>query len=185
MDSFGALAKTVIVMKNVRIVLGLLPALIIIGFLIYRHQRKEAAVAASDTRGEKAVSCESNIPARCQPASSDANIHPVTDSSHKNMVWIAGGTFMMGGDNDQAQPDEYPKHKVMVHGFWMDATEVTNAQFAAFVKATGYVTTAEQKPDWEQLKKDLPPGTPKPDENLLVPASLVFTPPSHPIPLDD
>src|SRR4051812_43425792 len=114
-------------MKNVRIALGILPALIIIGFLIYRHQTKLSA--ASDVRTEKAVSCESNIPVRFQPASSDANIHPVTDSSHKNMVWIAGGTFMMGGDNDQAQPDEYPKHKVTVHGFWMDATEVTNAQF--------------------------------------------------------
>ncbi len=69
---------------------------------------------------------------------------------------------MMGGDNSQAQPDEYPKHKVTVHGFWIDGTEVTNAEFAKFVKATGYVTTAEQKHDWNELKKQLPPGTPKP-----------------------
>jgi formylglycine-generating enzyme required for sulfatase activity len=67
----------------------------------------------------------------------------------------------------------------------MDATEVTNAQFAQFVEATGYVTTAERKPDWEQLKKSLPPGTPKPAENMLVAASLVFTPSSGPVNLND
>jgi formylglycine-generating enzyme required for sulfatase activity len=67
----------------------------------------------------------------------------------------------------------------------MDATEVTNAQFAQFVKATGYSTTAERKPDWNELKKQLAPGTPKPDESLLVAASLVFTPPGHAIDLND
>jgi formylglycine-generating enzyme required for sulfatase activity len=67
----------------------------------------------------------------------------------------------------------------------MDATEVTNSQFAEFVKATGYITTAERKPDWEELKKQVPPGTPKPADSLLVAASLVFTPPSSPVPLND
>jgi formylglycine-generating enzyme len=104
---------------------------------------------------------------------------------HAGMVKIPGGTFMMGGDNDQASADELPKHKVTVKGFWMDETEVTNRQFAAFVKATGYVTTAEKKPDWEQLKKDLPPYTPKPDESMLVPSSLVFVPSDHPVNLED
>ncbi|HVU95267.1 MAG TPA: formylglycine-generating enzyme family protein [Puia sp.] len=70
-------------------------------------------------------------------------------------------------------------------GFWMDRTEVTNRQFAAFVAATGYVMTAEKKPDWNELKQQLPPGTPKPDESLLVPASLVFAPPDHPVDLND
>jgi formylglycine-generating enzyme required for sulfatase activity len=92
---------------------------------------------------------------------------------------------MMGGNNEQASPDEYPRHKVTVDGFWMDMTEVTNRQFAEFVEATGYVTTAEQKPDWEELKKELPPGTPKPDESLLVPASMVFRPASGPVSLND
>src|SRR3546814_18272301 len=73
--------------------------------------------------------------------------------STENMVWIDGGTFDMGGDNDQASADEFPKHKVSVDGFWMDVTEVTNAQFAAFVEATAYVTTAEMKPDWEELDR--------------------------------
>ena len=50
--------------------------------------------------------------------------------SHQNMVFIKGGIFDMGADNQQAQKDEYPKHKVILNGFWMDITEVTNAQFA-------------------------------------------------------
>ena len=107
------------------------------------------------------------------------------DTSRSGMVYIPGGTFMMGGDNDQADKDEYPKHKVILDGFYMDEHEVTNATFQKFVEATGYVTTAEQKPDWEQLKKQLPPNTPKPDDRQLVPASLVFTPPSHPVDLND
>jgi formylglycine-generating enzyme required for sulfatase activity len=106
-------------------------------------------------------------------------------AAHPGMVWIPGGTFNMGADNDQASPDEYPKHAVTVAGFWMDRTEVTNKQFAAFVAATGYKTTAERKPEWDDLKKQLPPGTPKPDASLLVPASLVFAPPDHPVDLSD
>ncbi|MBO9681153.1 MAG: formylglycine-generating enzyme family protein [Flavisolibacter sp.] len=101
------------------------------------------------------------------------------------MVRIEGGSFMMGADNLQASPDEYPKHKVTVKSFWMDATEVTNAQFAAFVKATGYITTAEKQPDWEELKKQLPPGTPKPNESELVAASLVFQAPTKAVDLNN
>jgi sulfatase modifying factor 1 len=106
-------------------------------------------------------------------------------AAHPGMMWIPGGTFAMGADNNQASADEYPKHAVTVAGFWMDRTEVTNKQFAAFVRATGYVTTAERKPDWNELKKGLPPGVPKPDASLLVPASLVFAPPDHPVDLND
>ena len=67
----------------------------------------------------------------------------------------------------------------------MDQYPVTNEQFEKFVTQTHYVTTAEIKPDWDQLKKQLPFDTPKPDESLLVPASLVFTPPDHPVSLDN
>jgi sulfatase modifying factor 1 len=70
-------------------------------------------------------------------------------------------------------------------GFWMDKAEVSNAQFHAFVEATGYVTTAEQVPDWELLKQQLPPNTPKPHDSILVAASLAFSPPDHAVPLDD
>lgn len=97
------------------------------------------------------------------------------------MVWIPGGEFRMGSEDPLARPDERPVHRVRVDGFWLDETEVTNAQFAAFAKATGYRTVAERPVDWEELKKQLPPDTPKPDEAQLQPGSLVFTPPSGPV----
>jgi formylglycine-generating enzyme required for sulfatase activity len=67
----------------------------------------------------------------------------------------------------------------------MDKTHVTNAQFAAFVKATGYVTTAERKPEWETLRVRLPPGTPKPPDSTLVPGAMVFVGTERPVPLND
>lgn len=162
-------------------------------------------VAGKEQAAKKgAICCEKNIPARFavktalpMPVSStakggvavsggtDARSDAGAAAAHAGMVWVPGGTFRMGADNDQAAADEYPKHSVTVSGFWIDRTEVTNAQFAAFVKATGYVTTAERKPDWNELKKQLPPGTPKPNASLLVPASLVFSPPDHPVNLGD
>ena len=103
------------------------------------------------------------------------------------MVWIPGGEFSMGaadpfGDerNDvgmQATYDSRPIHRVYVEGFWMDKTEVTNAQFARFVKNTGYVTVAERIPRAEDF-----PGAPP--ENLVA-GSVVFSPPDHAVPLDN
>jgi formylglycine-generating enzyme len=101
------------------------------------------------------------------------------------MVWIPEGTFLMGTDDVSSFPNERPAHGVHVAGFWIDDHDVTNAEFAKFVEATGYVTTAERKPDWEELKKELPPDTPKPDDSKLVAGSLVFTPTARPVPLDD
>ncbi|HSU69003.1 MAG TPA: formylglycine-generating enzyme family protein [Tepidisphaeraceae bacterium] len=91
----------------------------------------------------------------------------------------------MGSTTPDARADERPLHKVKLTGFWIDETDVTNAQFRKFVDATGYVTTAEKKPDWDEMKKQLPPGTPKPPEDKLVAASLVFHSPAGPVPLDD
>ena len=91
----------------------------------------------------------------------------------------------MGGVGHEARREEWPVHSVHVNGFWMDETEVTNASFGKFVAATGYVTTAERKPDWEELKKQLPPGTPKPDDAVLVPGAVVFVPTAGPVPLDN
>lgn len=125
-------------------------------------------VAAEPPRGT------ASAPASSAPASAPAG-----------MVWIPGGEFAMGSDRPDAFPHERPAHRVRVSGFWMDRTEVTNAQFRRFVEASGYVTTAERKPDWEELKKQVPPGTPKPPEEMLVPGALVFTPPDHAVPLDD
>ncbi len=62
----------------------------------------------------------------------------------EGMVLIHGGQYQMGADDDQARPDESPRHDVTVSDFWMDATEVTNAAFKKFVDATGYITTAEK-----------------------------------------
>jgi formylglycine-generating enzyme len=114
------------------------------------------------------------------------------------MAWIPGGAFWMGGPapSEEARrrkhdhpddpvcsglvtgfPDAQPVHFVEVDGFWMDTTEVTNAEFARFVEETGYVTVAERVPTAEQY-----PGA-RPE--MLVAGSVVFTPPKHPVPLDD
>ena len=101
------------------------------------------------------------------------------------MVWIPPGEFTMGTDDPRSLPNERPAHRVRVDGFWMDATDVTNAQFRRFVEATGYVTTAEKPVDWEEMKQQVPEGTPKPADEMLRPGSLVFTPPSHEVDLRD
>jgi sulfatase modifying factor 1 len=101
------------------------------------------------------------------------------------MVWIPEGTFLMGTNDKESFPNERPAHLVQVQGFSMDEHDVTNAEFSKFVEATGYVTTAEREIDWEALQKELPPGTPKPDDSALAPGSLVFTPTSAPVPLND
>src|SRR5258706_12420655 len=103
----------------------------------------------------------------------------------KGMVWVPGGEFLMGSDHKLSQRNERPAHKVRVGGFWMDRTHVTNAQFAAFVKATGYVTTADRKPDWEMLRVQVPPGTPQPADSALVPGAMVFVGTQKAVPLND
>jgi formylglycine-generating enzyme len=101
----------------------------------------------------------------------------------KGMVWIPGGVFMMGSDDDKASPNERPAHTVRVRGFSMDRAPVTNSQFAAFVAATRYVTTAERPPSWDTLKVQLPAGTPKPPDEVLQPGALVFVGTRHPVDL--
>ncbi|HEY6307902.1 MAG TPA: formylglycine-generating enzyme family protein [Candidatus Angelobacter sp.] len=92
------------------------------------------------------------------------------------MVWIPGGQFWMGTD-DPHMPDTRPWHRVYVDGFWMDKTDVTNSQFAAFVRATHYVSIAELTPRQEDF-----PTAPK--ENLVA-GSVVFSPPDHAVPLNN
>ncbi len=106
-------------------------------------------------------------------------------SAPDGMVWIPGGEFSMGcdssGDSHCQLPgltrDTQPIHRVYVDGFWMDRTEVTNEQFEAFVRATGYVTVAERTPTQEEFPT-------APPENLVA-GSTVFTPTDRPVPLDD
>lgn len=94
----------------------------------------------------------------------------------KEMVWIPGGSFVQGAveDDKYALEHERPQHTVTVEGFFMDITEVTNAQFEVFVKSTGYITVAERKVDWEELKKQVPLGTPKPHDSILQPGTMTF-----------
>ncbi|MBC9796404.1 formylglycine-generating enzyme family protein [Sinomicrobium weinanense] len=131
------------------------------------------------------TSCETGLPDRFSAGRENSTNIPKGEASLEGMVWIPGGEFTMGASDDEGRPDEYPAHQVKVNGFWMDETEVTNAQFREFTEATGYVTTAEQAPKWEDIKEQLPPGTPKPHDSLLVASSLVFTPPDHPVPLNN
>lgn len=94
----------------------------------------------------------------------------------KGMVWIPAGTFLQGAvpHDKMAMAHEKPQHPVAVDGFFMDVTEVTNTQFRIFVEATGYVTLAEKVVDWEEMKKQVPKGTPKPHDSILQPGSLMF-----------
>jgi formylglycine-generating enzyme len=91
------------------------------------------------------------------------------------MVFLAGGTFLMG--SDRHYPEEAPAHRVSVDGFWIDRTPVTNRHFKEFVKATGHVTFAEIPPD----PKDYPGALPE----MLYAGSLVFSPPRRAVDLQD
>ena len=102
------------------------------------------------------------------PAKSDAP-HGAPDG----MIWIPGGRFWMGTDHME---DAQPVHQVEVRGFWMDRTDVTNEEFARFVKATGYVTIAERPLDPKQF-----PSLAAED---FTRGSIVFTPPVGPVSLD-
>jgi sulfatase modifying factor 1 len=113
------------------------------------------------------------------------NAASVPDSAPRGMVWITGGEFSMGAQDPpdmnqvgmQATTDSRPIHRVYVDGFFMDKTDVTNAQFAEFVKATGYITVAERIPRAE----DYPGARP---ENLVA-GGVVFSAPDHAVPLND
>ena len=100
---------------------------------------------------------------------------PSVEAPYPGMVWIPGGTYRMGSDHHY--PEEAPSHRVRVDGFWMDATPVTNAQFRAFVEATGHVTLCEVAPDPAAYPGALP--------EMLHAASVVFVPPPHRVDLRD
>jgi formylglycine-generating enzyme len=91
------------------------------------------------------------------------------------MVWLPGGTFRMG--SDRHYPEEAPAHNVMVEGFWIDRTPITNRDFYKFVSATGHVTSAEITP----VAEDYPGALP----HMLRAGSLVFTPPNRLVDLGD
>ena len=148
-----------------------------------KHSNKKdvAEVANRDTL----LSCCSNLPSRFQSTLHSIEEFDSTAVSLEGMVDIPGGSFVMGGDSLWGRADEFPHHPVGVSSFYMDEHEVTNKQFREFIGATGYLTMAERKPDWEELKKQLPPGTPKPPDDVLVATSLVFKQTDYPVSLDN
>ena len=93
----------------------------------------------------------------------------------RGMVRLDGGAFLMGSDTHY--PEEGPERRASVGPFWIDRSEVTNAQFAAFVEATGHVTIAERGLD--------PAAHPHLPESLTRPGSMVFAPPRRVTGLDD
>jgi formylglycine-generating enzyme required for sulfatase activity len=124
----------------------------------------------TETSGEAVTTTASELPADLLIEEPDGSQAP------RGMVWIPGGSFQQGAvtQDQQAMAHERPAHGVAVDGFYMDEHEVTNAQFEAFVNKTGYITVAERALDWEELKAQLPEGTPKPADSILQPGSLVF-----------
>jgi formylglycine-generating enzyme len=147
------------------------------------------AVATSrrslSSRGAGSVA-EAHSPGRTTPfASTIENTARPPGKAPDGMVWIPGGEFSMGAGDPpgmdavgmQATVDSRPIHRVYVDGFWMDRTEVSNAEFTRFVKATGYRTVAERTPRAEEY-----PGAPA--ENLVA-GSVVFSPPDHAVSLGD
>jgi formylglycine-generating enzyme len=162
--------------------------------MAYAYHRQRAALA--DASGMDGLACERGISAATGRARSGA----ITEAAHSSgvpshtdwtpklndskppgpapagMTWIPGGQFWMGVTEDH-MADARPWHRVYVDGFWMDNTDVTNEEFAAFVRATGYVTVAERTPRREDYPQALP--------ERLVAGSVVFSPPDHPVGLDD
>ncbi|MFO1457844.1 MAG: formylglycine-generating enzyme family protein [Verrucomicrobiota bacterium] len=152
----------------------------VLGYLVNRPSPSTRQVAAP---GAPSSAPETAPTGAFQPTK--PNPGPAPGSAPPGMVWIPGGEFSMGSDaaNDSlcgmpgTTRDALPVHRVYVDGFWMDATEVTNDEFARFAKATGYVTIAERTP----TKEEFPTAPP---ENLVA-GSTVFTPTPAPVSLNN
>jgi len=164
------------------IAIVLIAGTLVVGLLAMRQGLLRSTPPPADTTAANAT-----------PPSTSLGFLPTAENTTRpsepapeGMVWIPGGEFSMGAQDPtdmrdavgmQATEDSRPVHRAYVDGFWMDATEVTNAQFAGFVKATGYVTVAERTPRAEDF-----PGA---KQEILVPGSAMFSPPSHPVPLNN
>jgi len=125
--------------------------------------------------GDSAATCVAHgIPSRAAAIAEAEQGHSFLGSDDAPMVYIKGGSFSMGTNDFE---DAQPVHEVTVDGFWMDEHEVTNAQFARFVAATGYQTVAERPLD--------PKDFPNVPLDALQPGSAVFSPPDHNVALDN
>ena len=131
-------------------------------------------VCCEKSKAELIISNTGNTKSEIEPS---RIINLVKNETNDSMVFIKGGVFLMGAsDRKMALKREFPQHMVKVNSFYMDVHEVTNAQFSKFVEATGYITVAEKPVNWEVFKKQLPPNTPKPNDEFLQPGSMVFSP---------
>lgn len=158
---------------------------IIFPVLFFSCSGTESKQAQSETKATEDC-CMPSSSSRFAGESPDAMKSNGSEEISRHMILIPGGRFTMGArENEFARRDEFPNIEVEVDSFMMDKHPVTNAQFREFVEVTGYVTTAEVAPDWEEIKKQVPPGTPKPHDSLLVAASLVFVSPEHPVSQDN
>jgi formylglycine-generating enzyme len=170
---------------NVNLVLLIAIFVAVAGGLIWLMMR--GSPLAKETNGTSEARRTAPLKRNAQPdfEATIVNSSSVSPPSPEGMIYVPGGEFSMGAldptemvcGGDQPMDDARPLHRVYVDGFFMDATEVTNEQFAQFVKATGYVTVAERKPTREEF-----PDAPL--ENLVA-GSVVFSPAPRPVPLDD
>lgn len=138
------------------------------------NQQPEQAVADTLKNSSDTVDCIAPPSRSAAIMQAALPVKPGDGKDSVKMLWIPGGAFEMGSNDF---PDARPIHKVRINGFWMDEHEVTNAQFAAFVKATGYKTVAERPLNPADF-----PGVPA---DKLIPGSAVFTPPAQHVRLDN
>ncbi|MGB3144180.1 MAG: formylglycine-generating enzyme family protein [Maribacter sp.] len=138
-----------------------------------KEKKDDAVQAAPKEKESKAVSNHTILVQK-----------PDSIAIPEGMVWVPGATFNQGAvaGDEMAMDHEKPGIEVKVDGFFMDATEVTNVEFQKFVEETGYITVAERALDWEEIKKQVPEGTPKPHDSILKPGSLTFKKSKSPVP---
>lgn len=161
----------------IAVVLTAVTIILVVGAVAWRFKSRSPASVAISGTGHAAMSANFESTAE--------NKGLATASAPAGMAWIPGGEFSMGAQqsdslNDvgmKATEDSRPIHRVYVDGFWIDKTDVTNAEFSRFVKSTNYVTVAERKPRAEDF-----PGAPP--ENLVA-GAVVFSPPDHAVSLND
>jgi formylglycine-generating enzyme len=178
-------APTEATTKNATVRLTIL--LVAIAVIVCFVYSKFAIQVSGSTRTVNAVS---PAPVETAPAGNGfqptvENRDPVPGLPPTGMAWIPGGEFSMGANDPpdmdsvgmKATHDARPIHRVYVDGFYMDKTDVTNAEFAAFVKATGYLTIAERTPTQEDF-----PGV---SAEMLVPGGVVFSPPHQAVSLEN